>query len=127
MGWAIVPQGFVRHRRGLAAETGGIPIYVTENGCAQKDEVQIDEHGQKRVHDMGRIQYLRAHFQAMMQALDEGIPLKGYFLWSLLDNFEWAHGYSKRFGIIYMDYSTLQRIPKDSYYYYRDVIAGYGE
>jgi beta-glucosidase len=63
----------------------------------------------------------------MMQALDEGIPLKGYFLWSLLDNFEWAHGYSKRFGIIYMDYSTLQRIPKDSYYYYRDVIAGYGE
>ncbi|WP_304241501.1 GH1 family beta-glucosidase [Gracilinema caldarium] len=127
MGWPIVPQGFVRHLRWLSAETGGIPIYVTENGCAQKDEVQIDENGQKRVHDMGRIDYLRSHFQAMSQALDEGVPLKGYFLWSLLDNFEWAHGYSKRFGIIYMDYSTLQRIPKDSYYYYRDVIAGYGE
>jgi beta-glucosidase len=63
----------------------------------------------------------------MKQALEEGIPVKGYFLWSLLDNFEWAHGYSKRFGILYVDYSTLQRIPKDSYYYYRDLIAGYGE
>jgi len=127
MGWPIVPQGFVRHLRWLAAETGGLPIYVTENGCAQKDEVVIDEYGNKRVHDSGRIAYLRSHFQAMKQALDEGIPVKGYFLWSLLDNFEWAHGYSKRFGILYVDYNTLQRVPKDSYYYYRDLIAGYGE
>ncbi|WP_304224300.1 GH1 family beta-glucosidase [Gracilinema caldarium] len=127
MGWPIVPQGFKRYLRWLTAETGGIPIYVTENGCAQKDEVVIDETGLQRVHDTGRIAYLRSHFLAMKEALDEGIPLKGYFLWSLLDNFEWAHGYSKRFGIIYMNYETLQRIPKDSYYYYRDVIAGYGE
>ncbi|MFQ3547813.1 MAG: family 1 glycosylhydrolase, partial [Termitinemataceae bacterium] len=127
MGWAIVPQGFVRYLRWLAKETGGLPLYVTENGCAMKDEVVTDDHGRLRVHDHGRIEYLRAHFIAMKQAMDEGSPLKGYFLWSLLDNFEWAHGYSKRFGIIYCDYATLQRIPKDSYYYYRDVIAGYGE
>ena len=127
MGWPIVPQGLVRYLRWLADETGGIPIYVTENGCAQKDDVVLDEMGRRRVHDAGRIAYLRSHFAACRQALEEHIPLRGYFLWSLLDNFEWSHGYSKRFGIIYIDYNTLQRIPKDSYYYYRDLIAGYEE
>jgi beta-glucosidase len=66
---------------------------------------------------------LRNHVEAVSAALDEGVPVAGYFVWSLLDNFEWAFGYSKRFGIVYVDYPTLERVPKESYYWYRDFIA----
>ncbi|MCX7949810.1 MAG: GH1 family beta-glucosidase [Treponemataceae bacterium] len=127
MGWPIVPRGFIRYLRWLRDETGGIPLYVTENGCAVQDRPVVDAAGHERVHDTERIAYLRSHFKALQEALEEGIPVKGYFLWSLIDNFEWAYGYSKRFGIIYCDYATLKRIPKDSYYFYRDLIAGYAE
>jgi beta-glucosidase len=75
------------------------------------------------VHDPERTAYLQSHTAAVAQAIADGAPVKGYFVWSLLDNFEWAFGYSKRFGIVYIDYPTLERVPKDSFYWYRDFIA----
>ncbi len=120
MGWPIVPEGLLRQLRWINNKTeGNIPFYITENGMANPDTLNPKD---KRVHDPERIDYLQKHLKICAQAIEEGIPLKGYFLWSLLDNYEWAHGYTKRFGIIYCDYSTLERTPKDSFYYYRDVI-----
>ena len=121
MGWPIVPDGLYRQLHWVQEATGGIPLYVTENGCAVDD--QLSEDG-TRVHDPDRIEYLRSHFEACAQAIDDGILLKGYYLWSLIDNFEWAWGYTRRFGIVYCDYTDLRRVPKDSYYFYREVIAG---
>lgn len=123
MGWNITPTGFYRHLRWIRDEVGDIPLYITENGCAAPDIPTAD----KRVHDVMRINYLRSHLQQLSRAHADGINVRGYFVWSLLDNFEWGFGYSKRFGIIYCDYTTLERIPKDSYYFYRDCIAGYAE
>jgi beta-glucosidase len=113
--------------RWITAEAPGIPLYITENGSAEVDKPELLPDGSLRVRDRARIDYLRSHFEVCSEAIREGIPLKGYYAWSLIDNFEWSFGYSKRFGIIYCDFQTLQRIPKDSYYFYRDVIAGYGE
>ncbi len=93
-------------------------IYVTENGCAAVDK--LDHTG--KVYDTDRIMYLRNHFIAASRAVNEGIPLKGYFVWSLMDNFEWACGYNKRFGIVYVNYQTLERIPKASAEFYRETI-----
>ena len=121
MGWEIVPEGLNRQLRWVRNEIGDIPLYITENGCAQADRLSANG---ERCHDHDRIAYLDAHFAACSAAIDEGINLKGYFLWSFIDNFEWAFGYTKRFGIVYCDYTDCRRIPKDSYYYYRDVIAG---
>ena len=92
---------------------------MTENGAAFGD-VRVHDGG---VHDPERVAYLHAYIDAMSKAISEGAPVKGYFVWSLLDNFEWAHGYSKRFGLVYVDYPTLERVPKDSFYWYRDLIA----
>ncbi|MBQ5365538.1 MAG: family 1 glycosylhydrolase, partial [Spirochaetales bacterium] len=78
-------------------------------------------------HDTQRIRYLADHLAICSQAVRNGIPLKGYFCWSFIDNYEWTHGYTKRFGIVYCDYDTQERIPKDSAYYLRDVMAGYGD
>jgi beta-glucosidase len=101
-------------------EVWNVPsIYITENGCACRD--QLTEEGE--VLDTDRVMYLRNHFIAAHRAIDEGYPLDGYFVWSLLDNFEWKHGYSKRFGIVYVNYATLERIPKLSARFYREVIA----
>jgi beta-glucosidase len=75
------------------------------------------------VRDPDRISYLDGHFRAAGRAIAEGVDLRGYFVWSLLDNFEWSHGYSKRFGIVYIDYPTLERVPKDSFYWYREFIG----
>lgn len=122
MGWDIVPEGMLRLLRYIAHTWPVSDLYVTENGAAFDDAPDT----QGVVHDVDRIHYLRAHLQACRDAIAEGIPLKGYFLWSLLDNFEWAYGYRKRFGIVRLDPQTLNRIPKKSFYYYRDVIAGYG-
>jgi beta-glucosidase len=129
MGWPVVPGGLKRQlawvREVSEAVYGvpGLPIYITENGCARRD---CPEAG-GRVHDRERIEYLKQHFTVCTEAIEEGINLKGYFVWSLLDNFEWANGYSKRFGIVYIDYNTQKRIPKDSAYFLRDIMAGYGE
>jgi len=125
MGWPVVPGGLLRQLHWMAAEAPGIPLYITENGSAEADAAVLESDGQRRVHDVRRIDYLRGHFAACSRAITAGVPLKGYYVWSFIDNFEWAYGYAKRFGIIYCDFNTLERIPKDSYYYYRDVIAGY--
>lgn len=123
MGWAISPIGLSRHLHWIKEEIGDIPIYITENGCAVDDHVTY----QKEIIDTQRIKYLHAHLSTCADALAAGINLKGYFVWSLLDNFEWGFGYTKRFGIVYVDYRTLKRIPKNSYYFYRDCIAGFVE
>ena len=86
------------------------PLYVTENGAAYEDVVEEDGS----VHDLDRVAYLRDHIDAVADAIDDGADVRGYFVWSLLDNFEWAWGYNKRFGIVRVDYETLERTVKDS-------------
>lgn len=116
----VVPEGLywgIRH----VSETLGradLPILITENGCAAQDTLTADG----RVLDSDRIFYLRQHFKAACRAIHEGYPLKGYFIWSLMDNFEWAWGYDRRFGLIYTDYETQKRIPKASYHWYQACI-----
>lgn len=95
-----------------------LPIYISENGCAADD--RLTERGE--VLDLSRILYLRSYLRSAQRALAEGYPLKGYFLWSLMDNFEWNYGYTRRFGILYVDYKTQRRIPKQSFHWYQRVI-----
>ncbi|MCL2600778.1 MAG: GH1 family beta-glucosidase [Treponema sp.] len=130
MGWPVTPGGLERQLRWIAEVSadafggaGDIPIYVTENGCAYRDEVGADG----RVHDVERIEYFKQHLAVCADLARSGLNLRGYYAWSLLDNFEWAYGYTKRFGIIHVDYRTQKRTPKDSAYFLRDVIAGFGE
>ena len=118
MGWEVYPQGMYEVLTRVQRDYAPPAVYVTENGAAYEDRL---EDG--RVHDAARISYLRRHFVAAHRALQEGVPLRGYFVWSLLDNFEWAFGYTRRFGIVYVDFDTQERIWKDSAYFYRDVIA----
>lgn len=117
MDWEIYPQGLYDLLTRLHQDYGPIPLYITENGAAFPDKV---EDG--RVHDKDRIAYLEAHIQKAAEAIAHGVPLRGYYVWSLLDNFEWAFGYSKRFGIVYVDYQSLERIIKDSGLWYRDFL-----
>jgi beta-glucosidase len=119
MGWEIYPDGLVELLVRLNDEYELPPLYVTENGAAFPD-TRVNGS----VHDPQRISYVERHVDAIRRAVDRGVPVHGYFLWSLLDNFEWAQGYSQRFGIVYVDYETLERVPKASYYWYRDLIAG---
>jgi beta-glucosidase len=99
-------------------------MYITENGCSSDDVLRNDgPNGSGRVLDSDRVQYLRSYLENLQRAVADGVPLGGYFLWSLLDNYEWSQGYSKRFGITYVDYKTQKRIPKLSWEYYRQVIA----
>ncbi len=121
MGWPVVPEGLEHLLRRLHQEYRPRALSITENGAAFPDEL-----ANGTVRDERRIAYLARHLQAAHRAIEAGVPLQGYFVWSLLDNFEWAHGYSKRFGIVYVDYETLARIPKASYFWYRDVIARNG-
>ncbi|MEO5731173.1 MAG: family 1 glycosylhydrolase, partial [Byssovorax sp.] len=97
-------------------------IYITENGAAYDTSPGVDG----MVHDDKRRDYLHGHLDAARRACEAGVPLRGYFLWSLLDNYEWAHGYAKRFGVIWVDYETQERIPKESALWYRDVISANG-
>jgi beta-glucosidase len=119
-GWEVSPWGLrdvlVRLRDDYAPRA----LYVTENGAAFGDVRGHDGS----VNDPERVEYLAGHVDSIARALAAGVPVAGYFVWSLLDNFEWAHGYSKRFGIVYVDYPTLERVPKASFYWYRDFIAG---
>jgi beta-glucosidase len=119
MGWEVYPDGLRRLLVRVSEEYSPAAIYVTENGAAFGDVRGHDG----RVHDPERTAYLDSHIDAVGRALADGAPVSGYFVWSLLDNFEWAYGYSKRFGIVYVDYPTLERVPKDSFYWYRDFIA----
>ncbi|XVX21194.1 GH1 family beta-glucosidase [Actinomycetota bacterium] len=118
MGWEINADAHKQIVQRSAMESG-LPVYITENGSAWPDEVAPDG----AVHDTSRIDYLRQHLAAIREAIDEGTDVRGYFAWSLLDNFEWAFGYSKRFGLVYVDYETQQRIVKDSGREYAAIIA----
>lgn len=120
MGWPIVPDGLERLIKWVNKKAPMLDIYITENGFPSPDTVE-----EGRIHDKGRIDYFRKHLETVENLISEGIPLKGYYAWSFIDNYEWNYGYSKRFGIVYCDYNTLERIPKDSAYFLRDVIAGY--
>ena len=99
-----------------------LPIYITENGLSNQDWIALDG----KVHDPQRIDFLRRYLLALRRAADAGVPVKGYFQWSILDNFEWAEGYKERFGLVYVDYPTQRRIPKDSAWWYRDVAMSNG-
>jgi beta-glucosidase len=117
-GWPIVPAAF-RDTLLDIHDRFGLPIYVLENGTAADDE--LDRSG--RVEDSGRIAYLQAYANAMQEAIVAGADVRGYFVWSLLDSFEWASGYSQRFGLVYVDFATQRRIPKASARWYSDFIA----
>jgi beta-glucosidase len=119
MGWEVYPAGLGGLLERLQREYAPREVYVTENGAAYPDGP--DDAG--RVADTRRIDFLRAHLTAAHRAIDGGVPLAGYFVWSLMDNFEWAHGYEKRFGLYWVDFETQKRIPKDSSVWYHDVIS----
>lgn len=118
MGWGIDPTGLTELLVRLHRDYG-VPVMITENGSAWDDTVAPDG----AVHDPERVDYLRGHLGATLDALDAGVDVRGYFAWSLLDNFEWAHGYAKRFGIVRVDYDTQLRTPKDSAHAYARIIA----
>jgi beta-glucosidase len=119
MGWEVYPDGLYRLLTRVARDYSPPAMYVTENGAAFGDILSHDG----RVHDPERVEYIESHVDAVLRAAADGAPMKGYFVWSFLDNFEWSLGYSKRFGIVYVDYPTQERVPKDSFYRYRDLIA----
>ncbi|MDQ2105733.1 GH1 family beta-glucosidase [Azospirillum isscasi] len=122
MGWPVEPDGIAEMLIELKQEYGNPPVYVMENGAAYPEQM-----GPKGfVQDNDRINYLRRHMLAAHQALEEGADLRGWFVWSLLDNFEWAEGYQRRFGLIEVDRQTLERRPKASYRWYADVIRKKG-
>jgi beta-glucosidase len=118
MGWEVDPDGLTALLRRVHDDYGQIPLYITENGAAYDDQVVADGS----VPDPDRVAYLDAHLRACAQAMAQGVNLQGYFAWSLLDNFEWAWGYSKRFGIVHVDYETQARTPKASAHWYAEVI-----
>jgi beta-glucosidase len=119
VGWGINASGMADMLLKLKHEYGNPPVYITENGCAALDEA--DEQG--FVFDRERVNYLRSHLIAAHNAIQAGVNLKGYFIWSLMDNFEWTSGYRPRFGIVRVDYATQKRTPKLSAHWYSDVIA----
>jgi beta-glucosidase len=119
MGWEVYPEGLFDLLCRVYFDYRFPALLVTENGAAFRDEVGPDGS----VNDVRRVAYLREHLRAAARAIKAEVPLKGYFAWSLMDNFEWSFGYTKRFGIVYVDYQTQERIPKASAEYYRRVIA----
>ena len=118
IGWEVHGPSLKRLLLRLTSDYNPPEIYITENGCAY--HTSPDDTG--RIRDEKRIAYFQSHLKACEEAIAEGAPLAGYFAWSLMDNFEWAEGYSQRFGLVWVDYDTLERIPKDSAYFYRDYI-----
>ena len=117
MGWNIEPQGLEDLLVALHARYPDQPLMITENGAAFPDVVEDGV-----VHDADRIDYVRRHLEAVLHTIEQGVDVRGYFVWSLMDNFEWAYGYTKRFGIVRVDYDTLQRTPKDSARWYAEVV-----
>jgi beta-glucosidase len=115
-GWTIRPEGLHRVITQAHVRYKLPAIYITENGASYDDTREGE-----RVHDEERTSYLKSHVAAVLQAKEEGVPVQGYFVWSFLDNFEWALGYSKRFGIVYVDYETQERVVKDSGLWYSEL------
>ncbi|MFE0327610.1 GH1 family beta-glucosidase [Streptomyces sp. NPDC058960] len=116
-GWPVVPEALTELLTGFRARYGGRlpPVVITENGCSYEG-----------VDDQERIAYLDGHIRALHRALEAGVDVRGYFVWSLLDNFEWAEGYARRFGLVHVDYKTLERTPKASYGWFRDLLRARG-
>jgi beta-glucosidase len=121
-GWEVQPPGLVDVLVRLHEEYPPIPLHITENGAAYRDEIDPDGN----IRDQERIAFLDAHLRAAHAAIEHGVDLRGYFYWSLLDNFEWAEGYAKRFGIVHVDFNSQHRTPKQSAWWYAKVIAGNG-
>jgi beta-glucosidase len=122
IGWPIDAGGLAETLMRLRDDCGNPDIVVSENGACYNDVVAADG----AVHDDARVAYLRAHIAAAGRALADGVKLRGYFAWSLLDNFEWAEGYSRRFGLIHVDFATLKRTPKASFNFMADAIKKRG-
>ncbi|MDP9293436.1 MAG: family 1 glycosylhydrolase, partial [Actinomycetota bacterium] len=118
MGWEVDADGLHEVLLRVRRDYGDVPVYITENGAAFDDEVTNG-----RVDDPDRVAYVRDHLAALRRAVADGVDVQRYYVWSLLDNFEWEHGYAKRFGIVRVDYATQRRIPKRSGLWYRDFIA----
>lgn len=119
MGWHVAPDGLREVLLDLHARYAPPQIVVTENGSAYPDAIDADG----RVHDAGRVEYLARHVEAVADALHAGVPVTGYHVWSLLDNYEWSLGYSRRFGLVHVDFATQRRLPKDSARWYQGLIA----
>lgn len=122
MEWKVIPDALYWGPR-FMYERYSLPVVITENGMANNDWLHLDGH----VHDAPRIDFLQRYISAFLRAVDDGVPALGYFHWSAMDNFEWAFGYKRRFGLIYVDYPTQKRYLKDSALWYRDLIASHGE
>jgi beta-glucosidase len=119
MGWAVIPSALTELLLRLERDYGGVPFLITENGAAFDDVLD----GGDVVEDDRRLAYIKGHIEALEAARAQGADVRGYYVWSLLDNFEWEHGYDKRFGIVFVDFPTQRRIPKRSALWYRDRIA----
>jgi beta-glucosidase len=122
MGWEVYPPGLTDILLWVRARYGDLPLYITENGAAFYDPPFADGE----LSDPLRVAYLRGHLCAAREALRQGVDLRGYFVWSLLDNFEWSHGYRMRFGIVHVDFETQRRTPKASARFYSEVIRSRG-
>jgi beta-glucosidase len=119
MGWEVYPEGIYDMLGRIFFDYNFPAIYITENGAAFHD----DKGPEGEVNDLPRLNYIKRHLQQVHNAIEIGVPVKGYFVWSLMDNFEWAYGSTKRFGLIYVDYQNQQRILKSSAKWYRQVIS----
>lgn len=119
LGWGINPSGIAESLARVSPIVGATPIYISENGCAMDDVPDPSGY----VEDRGRVEYLRRHLIALHGAIQSGIDVRGYFVWSLMDNFEWARGYAPRFGLVRVDYASQKRTPKLSARWYADVIS----
>ena len=121
-GWEIYPPGIYDLLMKLKNEYKVQNIYITENGCSYGD----GPNSEGKINDTRRIEYYHSHLTELKRAIEDGVPCSGYFAWSLMDNFEWAQGFSQRFGLIWVDFETLERIPKESYYWYKKYISANG-
>jgi beta-glucosidase len=118
MGWEVYPGGLFELLFRIKQEYSDLPLYVTENGAAFVDVVAADGH----IHDEPRREYLEQHLAVTSAAARAGVDVRGYFVWSLIDNFEWTHGYNRRFGIVHVDFDSQRRTIKDSGYWFADLI-----
>ena len=118
MGWTIDPTGLHELIMRYTLEAPGLPLYITENGAAYDDKIDSDG----RVHDPERVAYLHGHLSAVRRAIADGADVRGYYLWSLMDNFEWSAGYNQPFGLLHVDFETLERTPKASYFWLQELI-----
>jgi len=124
MGWTVEPTSLTSLLVRLKRDYGDVPLVITENGASYDDPVP---DGQAVIEDPERVAYLRGHIEAVERAVAAGVDVRGYYVWSLLDNFEWEHGYDRRFGIVAVDFENLERTPKRSALWYRDLIAQHSE